>query len=127
MPKNNSFTDIYDILNDYSNDVSDGMHKIGNDVAKQGVQKLKNTTTVYHVRSGNYNKGWKVKKYEGRWSFANIIHNATDWRLTHLLEFSHNKRNGGKTRAFKHIEPVENECVNDYENGVIKLIKNGGK
>lgn len=127
MPKYNSFTDIYDILNDYSNDVSDGMHKKGDDVAKQGMQKLKNTSNVYHVRSGNYNKGWKVKKYESRWSFANIIHNSTNWRLTHLLEFSHNKRNGGKTRAFRHIEPVENECVNDYENGVIKLIKNGGK
>ena len=121
------FTDIYDILNDYSKDISEGIHKKGDEVAKYGVNKLKNTTSVYHVRSGDYNKGWKVKEYTGMWSFKNTIHNATDWRLTHLLEFSHNKRNGGKTKAFPHIEPVEKECVNDYENGVRKLIKNGGK
>lgn len=127
MPKKNNFTDIYGILNDYSKDVAEGIHKIGDDVAKQGVRDLKNTTNVYHIRSGNYNKGWRVKEYESKWSFSNIIHNKTDWRLTHLLEFSHNKRNGGKTKAFKHIEPVEKECVNTYEKGVKKLIKNGGK
>ena len=74
MPKNNSFTDIYDILNDYSKDISEGIHKIGDSVSKQGVQKLKNTTNVYHVRSGNYNKGWKVKTYESFWSsFPNLM------------------------------------------------------
>ena len=127
MAKNDSFTDIYGILNDYSKDISEGIHKKGDEVAKYGANKLRNTTNVYHVRSGNYNKGWKVKKYEGMYSFSDVIHNATEWRLTHLLEFSHNKRNGGKTRAFKHIEPVEQECVNNYEKGVKDLIRNGGK
>ena len=73
-------------------------------VAKESVAKLKNTSPV---KSGSYAKGWGVKK-EGDMDV--VVHNRTDYQLTHLLENGHVIRNKkgtyGRTRGIKHIEPV---------------------
>ena len=57
---------------------------------------------------GKYASGWTVKDKQGRQEYSAIVHNATDWQLTHLLEHGHlitNKRNGvGWASPFPHIE-----------------------
>ena len=75
------------------------------DVSKEAVQKLKSTSPK---KTGDYASGWATKK-EG--DLTIIVYNKKAPSLTHLLENGHVVRNKkgvyGRTRAIKHIKPVE--------------------
>lgn len=122
----NSILDIQDILNDYSLDIQESIQEEAEKVAKKGVAELKNTSNTYKIRTGKYNKGWKVKTNKGRGYIDCTIHNSTNYQLTHLLEKGHLNRDGSKTKAFVHIAPVEQKCIKEYEKNVETIIKNGG-
>ena len=47
------------ILNEYSDEVLDGMSQAGKEVANSALQKLHGAGPV---RTGEYNRGWKVKE-----------------------------------------------------------------
>lgn len=121
-----SILDIKDLLNEYSEDVQEGIEATANTLANQAAADLRRSTGTYKVRTGKYNKGWKVNTKKGRGIINCTVHNATNWQLTHLLENGHTTRNGGRTRAFVHIRPVEQKYVNEYTKDVEKIIKNGG-
>lgn len=125
MPKYNNFTDIVDILDEYSYDVQNAISNAAVNIANEGANELKATNSTYKVRTGKYNKGWRVKEEKG-FGYVNCkIHNATNWQLTHLLENGHTTRNGGRTKAFVHIAPVEQKCITKYQKEVEKIIKEG--
>lgn len=129
MTKYNSILDVADILNDYSEEIQEAITEEAEKIAKEGVQSLKHTSPVNKKNTrhkGKYAKGWRVKVTKGKGFVNCIIHNATDYQLTHLLENGHLTRNGGKTKPIKHIEPVHDKCIEDYESGVERIIKNGG-
>ena len=121
-----SILDVKDLLNDYSEDIQEGIDKTAQEVAKEAANELKNARGTYKIRTGKYNKGWKVNTKKGRGVINCTVHNATNWQLTHLLENGHTTRNDGRTRAFVHIKPVEEKYVQQYQQDVEKLIKNGG-
>jgi len=120
---NNSILDITDILNEYSSDIQEGITADAQKVAKEAQAELKNTSPKL---TGAYRKGWRVKTEKGKGYVECIVHNATDYQLTHLLEKPHLKRNGGMTTPKVHIAPVEQKAVKQYETDVEKIIKNGG-
>ena len=124
---NNSILDIKNILNEYSDDIQEAITLEAQNVAKKAQNELKNTSPK---RTGKYRKGWRVKTEKGRGYVECIVHNATDYQLTHLLEFPHIIKNKygqwGTSTPKKHIKPVEEAAVKEYENNVIKIIKNGG-
>ncbi len=129
MSKYNSILDINEILNEYSSDIQEAITDKAEEIAKSGQQKLKSTSPQSKrnsSRKGKYAKGWRVKTTKGQGFVNCIIHNATDYQLTHLLEKSHLTRNGGRTNPQKHIEPVHDECCQNFEKGVEEIIKNGG-
>lgn len=94
-----------DILDTVSKRVKGVLETDSMQVAKETVQKLKNTSPV---KDGSYARGWKVSKKKGA---DLVVHNATDYRLTHLLENGHVIRNKkgtyGRTHPIKHIQPAE--------------------
>ena len=118
-----SILNIKDILNEYSIDIQEAITKDAQDVAKEAVSELKNTSPKL---TGSYRKGWRVKTDKGKGFVDCIVHNATDYQLTHLLEKPHLKRNGGLTTPKVHIYPVEQKSVKQYETDVENIIKNGG-
>ena len=118
-----SILDVKDILNEYSEDIQNGITKSSQTIAKNGADKLKSTSPKL---TGAYSKGWRVKTTKSKGEVSSIIHNATNWQLTHLLEKPHLKRNGGLTTPKVHIAPVEQECIKEYETEVENIIKNGG-
>lgn len=126
MAKDN-ILDISKMLEKYSYEIQDGITELAEEIANEGKNKLKNNKSTYQVRTGNYNKGWRVKVEKGDRYVHATIHNATDYQLTHLLEYGHATRNGKRTREFTHIEPVENESSERFEKEVEELIKRGGK
>lgn len=93
------------ILDEFSDKVNEVLNKSANDTADECVDKLKNTSPR---KSGDYSQGWAVKK-EAKGDV--IVHNATNYQLTHLLENGHVIRNKkgtyGRAPAHKNIKPVE--------------------
>lgn len=115
--------DIKEILDDYSQEIQDGITKEAQEVAKKGKQELKAKSPI---RTGDYRRGWTVSIKKGKGFVECTIHNKTDYQLTHLLEKPHAKRNGGVTTPKVHIYPVEQECIREYKSSVETIIKNGG-
>lgn len=126
MPKYNSFTDVVDILNEYSDDVQEQIALTAQNLANQAANELKASSSTYKIRTGKYNRGWRVNTKKSRGQINCIVHNGTNWQLTHLLENGHTTRNGGRTRPFVHIKPVEEKYVAQYTKDVERIIKNGG-
>lgn len=98
-----------DILDSYSTDVRRAASNAQDKIAKEAVQKLRNTSPK---KTGDYAKGWAVKREKGRNGIPVVtVHNKTDYQLTHLLENGHVIRNAkgeyGRYTGVKHIAPVE--------------------
>lgn len=127
-----SILDVKDILNEYSQDIQEGISSEAQSIAKQAATELKNHNTTYTIRTGKYNKGWKVNTQKGRGLINCTVHNSTNWQLTHLLENGHDwvgkdgRRKPKAAKSYVHIKPVEQKYVKQYEKDVEKIIKNGG-
>ena len=100
-----------ELLDEINKEVEDSAKSNMNAVAKESAQKLRNTSPK---KSGSYAKGWSVKK---RGDMDVIVHNKTDYQLTHLLENGHVVRNKkgtyGRAPGHKHIQPVEEWANNE--------------
>ena len=97
------------ILSEYSAEVKAATNEAMDVVAKEAVEKLRNTSPK---RTGAYAKSWRVKKKTVRGGINEItVHNKDHYQLTHLLENGHVIRNKkgtyGRTPGIKHIAPVE--------------------
>lgn len=110
MSKTNSVTiQCQEIFEEYTKEVKRAANNSADVVAKEACQKLKNTSPR---KTGDYAKGWRVKRERGTAGINTVIvHNATGYQLTHLLENGHvivnAKGTYGRTNGIKHIAPVE--------------------
>ena len=122
-----SILDITKILNEYSTDIQETITEDAIRIAKDGADELKETSPH---NTGKYRKGWKVKTTKGNGYVSCVIHNATNWQLTHLLEKPHVIRNKygewGTSKPKVHIKPVETKSIDKFERDVENIIKNGG-
>ena len=86
-------------------------------VAKETVTKIRNASPRL---TGSYARGWRVSKRGGDL----VVHNATDYQLTHLLENSRVIANGsgtyGRTTPIKHIEPAEQWASDELPRRIIE-------
>lgn len=114
--------EVKELLNEYSLEVQEMIEEESISIAKEGANKLKSTSPK---KTGDYAKGWRVKTEKGKGYVKSIIHNATDYQLTHLLEKPHLLRNGRLSTPKVHISPVEETCIKEYETRVEQNIKNG--
>lgn len=130
---NNSILDINEILKEYTQDIEDKLYDDAIKLSQKGVNELKNDSppfTAGRKSTGNYRKGWRVKK-STKGGFVNCTIHNKEYRLTHLLEKPHAIKNkygywGTWTPPRKHIEPVEREITKEYYDGMTRYIKNGG-
>ena len=53
-----------------------------------------------------------------------VVHNKNAWQLTHLLEYGHATRDGGRYEGIKHIEPNEKETIQSIAKMVEEVINN---
>ena len=76
--------------------------------------------------TGDYAKSWAVKKVrESSHTLELVVHSKNRYQLTHLLEFGHCLRNGGRTRAMPHIAPAEEKGIEQLEKQIERSIRNG--
>lgn len=113
--------------------VNDDMQEVFDDIGKEAVKKLKETSpeNPKGKKRGFYKKGWtyeKGKRTSGH-NAAGIVRNKNAPQLTHLLEYGHPiVRKGkvvGNADAIEHIRPVADWCAEEIDKRLIKKL--GGK
>ena len=110
--------EIAKILTEYSQEIEVGISLAKDDVSKKTAQNLKSTSPK--GPTGKYAKGWTVSNINGK----KVVHNKTDYRLTHLLEYGHAKVNGGRVSGKPHIRPAEEQAISDFNEAVRKALGN---
>lgn len=104
-------------LSEYKQSVVDGVKADIKAVAKETQKEIQQNSPVL---TGDYKKGWKNKVlYEGEDDIRVTVYNKTDYQLTHLLEYGHAKRNGGRVAGTLHIRPAEQHA----EEKLLKKVK----
>ncbi|WP_102049563.1 hypothetical protein [Pygmaiobacter massiliensis] len=115
-------------LEQYSNDVTEGIKESVERVAKEANEEIKDHIT-FKQHTKKYVKSFRIKKTydshyrrERTWCVANGQH-----RLTHLLEKGHALHQGGRTDAFPHIIYGEKLAQERMEELAKEAIKNAGR
>lgn len=125
--------ELKNILDDYSVEVYEKASKIIEKEAKKSTKKIK---VISPKRYKNYSKGWGMTIERGSVGVISaVIHNKTDYRLTHLLENGHfivrkTKIRGvpvqriyGRTRRIPHISIVQEELNQNFAKELINEIE----
>lgn len=114
---------ILEELKNYEGVTEEAAWKGVSDTSQTALKKLRSAHPAGSGEYGSwdkYNRGWTVMKTKR--DKTATIHNATDYRLTHLLEKGHATVNGGRTRAFPHIAPVAEACEDELIKNIRKYI-----
>ena len=77
-------------------------------------------------RTGAYRKSWAVNNTKETASALEVtVYSRDRYRLTHLLEFGHAKRGGGRVAGRPHIAPAEKTGMERLEAEIERSLKNG--
>lgn len=112
----NLAAEIQRVLQGYVAGISEQIEADKKEVATELKQHL---TQESPKLTGDYRKGWRVKKQGKKY----IVHNKTEYQLTHLLEHGHAKRGGGRVEARVHIAPAEERFVREFLDRVERAIE----
>jgi hypothetical protein len=109
------------IMEDVGLEVEEILEKASLETAKETVRKLKVSSPK---RTGKYAKAWTYTAKSNGLSKSYVVHvKAPHYRLTHLLEYGHATRNGGRVQARPHISSVEREAIEKFTRKVVQGIE----
>lgn len=118
-------SEILKQLESYSEEVTEGIKKSVDIVAKEVNEEIKSHITfVEHTH--DYVKAFKIKKVtDSQYNRSRTWYVSGDqYRLTHLLEKGHALQQGGRAKAYKHIEFGEELAQKRMEELSKEVIKN---
>lgn len=102
----------------YAADVKEKVEEAKDEIAKEIMQEIRAKSPT--GKRGEYAKGWRIKRTGKKL----IVHNKTNYQLTHLLEHGHIKKDGsGRTQEKIHIAPAEQKGIKDYLKKIERAIK----
>lgn len=113
-------TQLEEITKDFNKEVFEILDKAAEETAKEIKENLRSAGGFKDI-SGKYRKSWTFTKEKTSLGLTKyVVHvKKPHFRLTHLLEFGHATRDGGRTRAFPHIETAEKNAQKLFEEKVI--------
>ena len=125
MSQNVSIDNMDDVimkeLEKYANLATDDMKDAVKDTAKSVKKDIESSAPVL---TGRYKKSWRIKKIrENANSLDVLVHSSNRYQLTHLLEFGHAKRGGGRVAGKPHIEPAAEKGEQDLIKAIEEKLK----
>ena len=118
----NGFADaVKDILEEYEDDAKEIIESVVKDVAKNASRELRKPDTgKFKNRTGAYRRSWQSKTAKTTIGVEAVVYaQAPEYRLTHLLEYGHALKRGGRTvgevEAFPHISGVNDWAQEEAE------------
>jgi len=115
--------EIEKALQEYTEEVEEAIAQVIEEDVEAAVKELRD---VSPKKTGEYARGWASQKEMSEGSIKMTIYNKTKPQLTHLLEFGHAKRGGGRVAARPHIAPVEEKLIDQVTRDIEEAIKRGG-
>lgn len=114
---------IKDELDQYQKLTQEQIKNTVKEVGKETKETIKSTAPK---KSKKYSTSWAVKVVnENSHAMSVVVHSKNRYQLTHLLEFGHAKRGGGRTKAFPHIAQAEQQAIESFEQKVKEILENG--
>lgn len=114
-----------DLLEQYGAGVVDVAIESADVVSQQAKDDLKSGIGGYKNRTGKYRLGWRARLEVENTKVEAVTYNWTAWQLTHLLEFGHQLKRGGRkvgdAQAYPHLASINEWAVREFE----RLIKQG--
>lgn len=115
--------EILKTLADFHDMTNRELKSIAEETSEEVKNEISNTSPVEATKK--YSRSWRIKKLrENANSILFVVHSRR-YQLSHLLEFGHAKRNGGRTRAIPHIAPAEQKGIESFEKKLKARIENG--
>lgn len=111
---------------------SEGLVTELDNAAKRNAKKLRQTIMEASPEdTGHYRTGWRVKEIPSKTSTQPsryVVHNATSYRLTHLLEYGHAQKDGTeRVKAQPHIEPARDAIEAQFQQEIEEAVKDLGR
>ena len=125
MSQNVSINDMDDVimkeLEQYAKLATDDMKDAVKNTAKSVKKDIESSAPVL---TGRYKKSWAVKNINENANSIDIaVHSRNRYQLTHLLEYGHAKRGGGRVAGKPHIAPAEVKGKQDLINAIEEKLK----
>ncbi len=128
--------EIIKALTEYKEDIEEDVVEVSNQSIKEARTEVKtkspkaNRTVKLRggdtVAPGSYAKSWRIKNgQKAKDIYSKIVYNKEHYRLTHLLEFGHATRSGGRTKKIPHIRNTEDKYREKFAQELEKRIKRG--
>lgn len=113
---------VMEILEEYGDAATEAIRSAAPPVAREARKSLRGSSPV-GGGSRHYAQGWAVQSQDTRHGISVVVYNRVKPGLTHLLEFGHALRSGGRTRAFPHIAPVNDAAQTKFLEEVRKRLE----
>lgn len=101
---------IMDALEEYAEKASEVIGETLPLVGQETAQDLRATSPK---RTGNYAASWTYGMQTSRGSKKRnklVVYNKKHYRIVHLLEKGHAKKNGGRVEAIVHVKPAQDRA-----------------
>lgn len=111
---NQMANEIENLLTTYTEEVTELAKQVVDKVSQETNQEILNHITF---KDKSYTKSFRIKKsFEDKRNKRNTWYvESPHYRLTHLLEYGHITRNGGRTRSFPHVKYGEQYLEQNFE------------
>ena len=105
--------EIADIFDNYKDLTLEQVKSAVTKTAKETAKKI-NQNAAATFGGDKYKKSWRYKRdpdLKGRWKYSMVVYSSNGgYRIAHLLEKGHAKRNGGRVEGRPHIAPAADEA-----------------
>ena len=110
-------------LGDYFDDITEDVKNAVEVTTRECVAEIKQRSPK---RTGNYSRSWTATEvFNRRGSIRFTVHNKKHYRLTHLLEDGHAKKNGDRVEeGTPHIAPAEQNAEKNLIKRIEEAIRN---
>lgn len=107
------------LLDEYGSQVLTVTEQVAQKTTREARLDLRHVPKDVVGGTGKYSRGWRASFQTDKLNVKAVVYNSSEWQLTHLLEYGHQVKRGGRTigdaDAHPHIDPVKKWAYDEFE------------